>query len=110
MATTRGSAEREDDVSDAGDPGRRYDLYGDAFKRDPHPTFAAMRREAPIHKQAGLDGETPIWFVTRYADVDAMLRDERFVRDERLAKDEADRYVWSPLEHRINEQMLNRDG
>ena len=97
-------------MSDAGDPGRRYDLYGDAFKRDPHVTFAAMRREAPIHKQAGLDGETPIWFVTRYADVDAMLRDKRFVRDERLAKDEADRYVWTPLEHRINEQMLNRDG
>jgi len=39
-------------------PGRRYDLYGDAFERDPHATFVAMRREAPIHKQAGLDGET----------------------------------------------------
>ena len=103
------------DGSDRGGPGggeagRRYDLYGDAFKRDPHATFAAMRREAPIHKQAGLDGTTPIWFVTRYADVEAMLRDKRFVRDERLAKDEADRYAWSPLDRRINTQMLNRDG
>jgi hypothetical protein len=56
---------------------RRYDLYGDASKRDPNATFAAMCREAPLQRQAGLDGTTPIWYVTRSADVDAMLRDER---------------------------------
>lgn len=67
------------------EPERRFDLYGDGFKRDPHATFAAMRRDAPIWQQAGLDGTTPIWFVTRYADVDAMLRDKRFVRDAALA-------------------------
>lgn len=100
-------AEKETLVSE---PERRYDLYGHDFKRDPHPTFEAMRHEAPIHKQAGLDGSTPIWFVTRYADVEAMLRDKRFVRDEQLARDPADRYVWSELDHRLNNNMLNRDG
>ena len=54
---------------------RKYDLYGPDFKRDPYPTFAAMRRDDPILQQPGLDGKTPIWFVTRYGDVEAMLRD-----------------------------------
>jgi hypothetical protein len=27
------------------DAARKYDLYGHDFKRDPHPTFAAMRRD-----------------------------------------------------------------
>lgn len=92
------------------EPERRFDLYGDAFKHDPHPTFATMRREAPICKQAGLDGTTPIWFVTRYADVDAMLRDKRFVRDAALAHDPADLPKEPELFRRIGQHMLNRDG
>jgi hypothetical protein len=39
---------------------RRYDLHGNAFKRDPNATFAPMCREAPLQRQAGLDGTTPI--------------------------------------------------
>jgi cytochrome P450 len=91
-------------------PERRFDLYGDGFKRDPHPTFAAMRREAPIWQQAGLDGSTPIWFVTRYADVDAMLRDKRFVRDAALAHDPQDMPREPELFRRIGQHMLNHDG
>ena len=45
-----------------------------------------MREHDPVLRQPGLDGETPIWFVTRYDDVAAVLLDnERFVRDPRLA-------------------------
>ena len=89
---------------------RKYDLYGPDFKRDPYPTFAAMRRDDPIHQQPGLDGKTPIWFVTRYVDVEAMLRDPRFVRDPRLALP-ADRLPpASPLDALLGEHMLNRDG
>jgi cytochrome P450 len=89
---------------------RRYDLYGHDFKRDPHPTFSAMRREAPIHKQAGLDGTTPIWFVTRYADVEAMLRDKRFVRDARRALPPEQLPPPTPLDALLEGHMLNRDG
>ena len=32
-----------------------------------------MREESPVHLQTGLDGETPIWFVTRYDDVVTVL-------------------------------------
>ncbi|MDF1521838.1 MAG: hypothetical protein P1P87_03350 [Trueperaceae bacterium] len=92
------------------EPEHRFDLYGDAFKRDPHATFASMRREAPVWLQAGLDGATPIWFVTRYADVDAMLRDKRFVRDAALAHDPADLPPEPELFRRIGQHMLARDG
>ena len=41
-----------------------------------------MREHDPVFRQPGLDGETPIWFVTRYDDVVAvLLDDERFVLD-----------------------------
>jgi cytochrome P450 len=91
-------------------PPRKYDLYGDAFKRDAYRTFDQMRRDDPIHRQIGLDGKTPIWFVTRYDDVEAMLRDKRFVRDEALARAPEDRFVHTPLDHLIGDHMLNRDG
>jgi cytochrome P450 len=89
---------------------RTYDLYGQAFKRDPHATFAAMRRDDPVHQQLGLDGATPIWFVTRYDDVEAMLRDRRFVRDPALALAPEQIPTSSPLDQLLGQHMLNRDG
>jgi hypothetical protein len=44
---------------------RRYDLYSHEFRAAAHETYARMRSESPVHRQPGLDGETPIWFVTR---------------------------------------------
>ena len=91
-------------------PRRTYDLYGEAFKRDPQPTFAAMRRDAPIYQQPGLDGATPIWFVTRYQDVEAMLRDKRFVRDAKNALPPEALPTPHPIDALIGQHMLNRDG
>jgi cytochrome P450 len=65
---------------------RKYDLYSDAFRVDTYAIFARMREHDPVLRQPGLDGESPIWFVTRYDDAEAvLLDDERFVRDPRLA-------------------------
>ena len=65
-------------------PTRHYDLYSHEFRVATHETYARMREESPVHLQPGLDGETPIWFVTRYEDVVALLTDnERFVLDPR---------------------------
>ena len=61
---------------------QRYDLYSHEFRLSTHETYARMRKETPVHRQPGLDGETPIWFVTRFDDVVALLTDnERFVVD-----------------------------
>ena len=65
---------------------RKYELYSAEFRADPYRVFAQMREHDPVFCQPGIDGETMIWFVTRYDDVAAvLLDDERFVRDPRLA-------------------------
>ena len=95
---------------------RRFDLYSRDFRLTTHATYARMREESPVHLQPGLDGETPIWFVTRYDDVVALLTDnEHFVLDPALAltPDEiAEREAESPFEPdaRVNENLLSKDG
>jgi cytochrome P450 len=92
---------------------RKYDLYGPAFRADPHATFARMRDHDPVFCQPGIDGETMIWFLTRHEDVAAMLLDdERFVRDQRLAltEEELAAQPSNPTLELIEENMLNRDG
>lgn len=59
---------------------QKYDLYSHEFRATTRETYARMREQTPVHRQPGLDGETPIWFVTRYDDVVAVLLDnKRFV-------------------------------
>ena len=94
--------------------GRKYELYDDAFRSDPYRVFAQMREHDPVFSQPGLDGESPIWFVTRYEDAAAvLLDDERFVRDPRLAltPEELEAREAFPLAlEAIENHMLNRDG
>jgi cytochrome P450 len=92
---------------------RKYDLYGPEFRADPQRAFRQMRERDPVLCQPGLDGETPIWFVTRYDDVAAVLLDnERFVRDPRLAltEEELAAQQLPPMLQAIDNHMLNRDG
>ena len=50
------------------------------FKADPHPFYARMRDEAPVFRLAiPIPGQ--YWLLTRYDDIVAMLKDERFSRD-----------------------------
>jgi cytochrome P450 len=46
------------------------------FHQDPYPLYERMRREYPVCRSA--EG---IWYLTRYADVDAALRDPRLSKD-----------------------------
>jgi len=94
---------------------RKYDLYSDRFRADTYAIFAEMRERDPVLCQPGIDGETPIWFVTRYDDVVAvLLDDERFVRDPRLvlsAEEMSELNASLPdLLAFINNNMLNNDG
>ena len=92
--------------------GHKYDLYSDAFRADTYAIFARMREQDPVLCQPGLDGETPIWWVTRYSDAEAvLLDDERFVRDPRLAlPPEQLRSELPEFVAFIDSNMLNRDG
>ena len=94
---------------------RTYDLYSPAFRAHSHAVYHTMREHDPVTCQPGVDGTTPIWFVTRYADVARVLRDDQhFVRDPTT--------LWSPDElaarvptrapfHELaDNHMLNKDG
>jgi cytochrome P450 len=94
---------------------RKYDLYSDDFRATSYETFARMRTDDPVFCQPGIDGETMIWFVTRYEDVVAvLLDDERFVRDPRLGLSPEDYEAYSSSVPEafefIDQHMLNRDG
>lgn len=67
----------------------RFDLFSHHFKADPFPTFDAMRHEAPVYPHLAPDGRT-IWYITRYEDVAAVLRDDiHFCKDIHHARDDA---------------------
>jgi cytochrome P450 len=92
----------------------KYDLYSPDFRRQSHQVFARMRSEDPVIRQIGLDGETPIWFVTRYAEVEHVLvNDHLFVRDPALVSAELGEKFGVPQQGimaMVNDNMLNRDG
>jgi len=75
-----------------------------------------MRANDPVFKQAGLDGNTPIWFVTRYDEVQqVLLDDDHFVRDPGLvySKDELQKIFGAldpMIDAMLNNHMLNKDG
>ncbi len=95
---------------------RKYDLYSDEFRASTHETYAAMRESDPVFSQPGLDGTTPIWFVTRHDDVLALLMDdERFVLDPALVltPDELEERrgpIPAELDARVNTNLLSKDG
>ena len=54
-----------------------FDPQDPDFIADPFPTFARLRVEDPVHKSSALGG----WILTRYADVRAVLNDDRLSSD-----------------------------
>ena len=75
-----------------------------------------MRESDPVFSQPGLDGTTPIWFVTRHDDVLALLMDdERFVLDPALVLtpeelEENRGPIPAELNARVNTNLLTKDG
>jgi cytochrome P450 len=62
----------------------QVDLFDPAFKANPYLTYARLRSDAPIYRVTLPTGQG-MWLVTRYEDVSAILKDERFVKDVRNA-------------------------
>ncbi len=53
-----------------------FDPLSSAYVQDPYPTYRRLREQAPIHWSP-----LGFWVVTRFEDVRAVLRDERFGQD-----------------------------
>ncbi len=54
-------------------------LASPAFHANPFPTYRQLRNVAPVHRAKLPDGRTA-WLVSRYDDVNELLRDKRFVK------------------------------
>ena len=50
-----------------------YNPLSARMAQDPYPDYAKLRERSPVHRSRLLDG----WVFSRYADVDAILRDHR---------------------------------
>ncbi|MEM7332096.1 MAG: cytochrome P450 [Chloroflexota bacterium] len=90
---------------------RKYDLYSPEAKRDIYDTYGSMRDNDPILKQIGIDGKSPIWWISKYKDVSRILKDNKtFVRDWRIVfppdPSEQNNGIWSL----IDDHMLSKDG
>lgn len=91
-----------------------YDLYSDAFKANPYPTYATMRETEPVCYHQGLNENERIWFVTRYVEAETVLRDhKRFLKNwhnTRTPEEMAQFEPRSRLLQILDGHMLNKDG
>lgn len=95
---------------------RKYDLYTQEFHRRSHEVFAQMRQDDPVFQQQGITGDYPIWFVTRYTEVEQVLLNDRvFVRDPLLVvpPEQANEIIDTgnaQVNAMVNNHMLNKEG
>ena len=81
------------------------------YKANPYPIYAELRSEAPVYRATLPDGRG-VWLVTRYEDVVAVLKDERFVKDWRKAMTPEQLAQIPPIPEAmrlLSENMLDKD-
>jgi cytochrome P450 len=91
-----------------------YQMHGKTFKADAYANYAEMRRSAPVYRGTDVDGSLT-WFVTRHADVKAVLQDhQRFVKNGRsvMTAEQLGQPGLPPPDEDdfIRNHMLNKDG
>jgi cytochrome P450 len=59
--------------------GASFDPLAPAFRSDPHPQYRRLRERDPVHRSFIAGG----WALSRFHDVEAVLRDPRFSSDDR---------------------------
>jgi cytochrome P450 PksS len=81
------------------------------FKANPFPFLAQLRASEPVHRTT-LPDKTPVWLLTRYEDVNSLLRDERFTKNRRsaLTPIQLRKLPWTPPMFRpLERNMLDLD-
>ncbi len=89
----------------------RVDIVSPQFKADPFPFLASLRTSQPVYRTR-LPDKTPVWLITRYEDVAALLKDERFVKNRRTAmtREQLRKMPWVPPMFRpLERNMLDLD-
>ncbi len=94
------------------EPVINVNLASPHFKANPYPIYARLRTEAPVYRTP-LRGKQMAWLVTRYDDVVAVLRDQRFVKDPlnaRSAEQHAQEQWMPALLKPLARNMLDLDA
>ncbi|MBW3571321.1 MAG: cytochrome P450 [Gemmatimonadetes bacterium] len=89
-----------------------FNIADPRFKADPYPTYTRLREEAPVHRTA-LGRRRGAWLLTRYDDVDALLRDPRFAKNPANARGEGgggDAMWMPPFLRPLARNMLDLDA
>lgn len=89
----------------------QVDIVSPQFKADPFPFLASLRTSQPVYRTR-LPDKTPVWLITRYEDVAALLKDERFVKNRRTAmtREQLRKMPWVPPMFRpLERNMLDLD-
>jgi len=87
------------------------DITSPHFMANPFPYYAQLRAEQPICHTM-LPDKTPIWLVTRHADVDLFLKDNRFAKNRReiLTPEQLRKEPWVPAMFKpLERNMLDTD-
>jgi cytochrome P450 len=87
------------------------DIASPQFKADPFPFLTRLRAQEPVYR-ATLSDKTPVWLLTRYDDVNALLKDPRFAKSRRAAMtpEQLVRQPWMPpLFRPLERNMLDVD-
>lgn len=90
----------------------KVDISSPKFKADPFPFYAQLRAEAPVYPVTLPDGRTA-WLVTRYGDVVAVLKDDRFAKDplNALSPEQRAQQPWMPSFFQpLTRNMLDLDA
>ncbi|MGI8899118.1 MAG: cytochrome P450 family protein [Pyrinomonadaceae bacterium] len=90
---------------------QEVNIVSPQFKANPFPFLAGLRASQSVYRTT-LPDKTPVWLITRYADVAALLRDERFVKNRRTAMtaEQLRKMPWVPPMFRpLERNMLDLD-
>jgi cytochrome P450 PksS len=86
-------------------------LFTPQFWADPFPFFARLRAEEPVFRTK-LSAKESMWIVTRFDDVQRVLKDDRFAKNKRavMTPEQLRRQPWIPPMFRpLERNMLDLD-
>ncbi|MER6673390.1 cytochrome P450 [Streptomyces sp. NPDC000983] len=69
------------DVIEESDDGIDLGAFGEEFRTDPHPVYARLRAEGPVHRVRPPDWQSTTWLVVGHAEARAALADPRLAKD-----------------------------
>lgn len=90
----------------------KVNIASSRFKADPYPFYARLRAGAPVYRVI-LPDRRPAWLITRYDEVVAALKDERFAKDplNALTPQQLGRQPWiPPFVKPLTRNMLDLDA